>query len=108
MTVRCTFAHVDLHALQFNFRSISDFLASNVSVGPLNSPGKLPGVIAVVKANAYGHVTLLVHNPVAAPRLQSASIADARDFASRIEAIVKEGMTTIGDRQSADGGRQHV
>jgi len=55
VTVRCTFAHVDLHALQFNFRSISDFLASNVSVGPLNSPGKLPGVIAVVKANAYGH-----------------------------------------------------
>ena len=47
MTARCTFAHVDLAALQANFRAIAEFLQSDAS-----SP---PGIIAVVKANAYGH-----------------------------------------------------
>lgn len=49
MTTRCTFAHVDLDALQANFRNIRQFLA-------LNETGEgTPGIIAVVKANAYGH-----------------------------------------------------
>ena len=47
MSARCTFAHVDLAALRSNFRAISEFLAED-SDDP-------PGIIAVVKANAYGH-----------------------------------------------------
>ena len=43
MSARCTFAHVDLGALQSNFRALSAFL------------GGAAGIIAVVKANAYGH-----------------------------------------------------
>jgi alanine racemase len=67
MTSRCTFAHVDLRALQSNFRAISEFLSTNagspkgehyvrsadLQVGPTARPA--PGIIAVVKANAYGH-----------------------------------------------------
>jgi alanine racemase len=68
VSARCTFAHVDLRALQSNFRAISEFLSNNegspkgehydrssdvrsadLQVGPT------PGIIAVVKANAYGH-----------------------------------------------------
>jgi alanine racemase len=50
---RCTFAHVDLEALQSNFRSISEFLADgSVQLQPDRKP---PGIISVVKANAYGH-----------------------------------------------------
>jgi len=41
--IRSTVAHVDLNALQNNFRAIREFL------------GAKAGVIAVVKANAYGH-----------------------------------------------------
>ena len=69
MSARCTFAHVDLAALQSNFRVISEFLATNagspkgehydssvrsadLQVGLV---GPTPGIIAVVKANAYGH-----------------------------------------------------
>jgi alanine racemase len=48
MSTRCTFAHVDIGALQSNFRAISKFLSNNAG-----SP--TPGIIAVVKANAYGH-----------------------------------------------------
>ena len=47
MSARCTFAHIDLAALQANFTAIADFLKANTS--------KPPGIIAVVKANAYGH-----------------------------------------------------
>jgi alanine racemase len=82
VSARCTFAHVDLAALQSNFRAISEFLATNAGspkgehygnhvahednhgappAGPGNvrgadlQVGRSPGVIAVVKANAYGH-----------------------------------------------------
>ena len=44
--VRPTVARVDLAALQANYRSLVEYLS--------NSP-RPPGVIAVVKANAYGH-----------------------------------------------------
>jgi alanine racemase len=48
MSARCTFAHVDLVALQSNFRAITGF----VETGSADAP---PRVIGVVKANAYGH-----------------------------------------------------
>jgi alanine racemase len=43
---RPTVARVDLEAIRSNFRAISNFLSTG--------PGA-PGIIAVVKANAYGH-----------------------------------------------------
>ena len=50
--IRSTVAHVDLAALQANFRAIQAFLSRSAgSSGPATSPG----IIAVVKANAYGH-----------------------------------------------------
>ncbi|MBP1634282.1 MAG: alr [Acidobacteria bacterium] len=48
--IRCTFAHVDLVALQANYRAIEAYLAARTPPG-----GRRPGIIAVVKANAYGH-----------------------------------------------------
>jgi alanine racemase len=46
--VRSTVAHVDLAALQHNFTAIQAFLRQQSGQTP-------PGIIAVVKANAYGH-----------------------------------------------------
>ena len=53
--IRSTVAHVDLAALQANFRAIQNFLRSNPEPGTRNREHTPPGVIAVVKANAYGH-----------------------------------------------------
>jgi alanine racemase len=64
--IRSTVAHVDLAALQANFKAIQNFLAagtadpshlrrSAASAGQENSRRPVPQVIAVVKANAYGH-----------------------------------------------------
>ena len=46
--IRPTVARVDLHALRANYRSIVEFVGRE-------RPAHPPGVIAVVKANAYGH-----------------------------------------------------
>ena len=51
--IRSTVAHVDLAALQANFRAIREFLTSGATLKGL--PRKVPRIIAVVKANAYGH-----------------------------------------------------
>jgi len=50
--IRSTVARVDLAALQSNFRAIQAFLAQ--SDLPTLAP-RTPDIIAVVKANAYGH-----------------------------------------------------
>jgi len=58
--IRSTVAHVDLAALQANFKAIQQFLAEGsadptaASAGTMG-PRRVPKVIAVVKANAYGH-----------------------------------------------------
>lgn len=48
--IRSTFAHVDLDALQSNYRAIEAFLLARTPPGR-----RPPAIIAVVKANAYGH-----------------------------------------------------
>jgi len=50
--VRSTIADVDLDAVAHNFRTIARFLAAEPRAG---EPVRPPGIIAVVKANAYGH-----------------------------------------------------
>jgi alanine racemase len=52
--IRQTVAHVDLDAIRSNLRAVQAFLAAQPGAVPgrRTSP---PGVIAVVKANAYGH-----------------------------------------------------
>jgi alanine racemase len=52
--IRSTVAHVDLAALQANFRALQNFLRTNDSAGA-SAAASAPGIIAVVKANAYGH-----------------------------------------------------
>ena len=55
--VRCTTARVDLAALESNFKAIGAYLAGEAGLnrGAGRGPVVAPGIIAVVKANAYGH-----------------------------------------------------
>ncbi|MBA3295404.1 MAG: alanine racemase [Acidobacteria bacterium] len=56
--IRPTVARVDLDAIRSNLRAISDFLASgasHLSSGHKDRRRFPPAIIAVVKANAYGH-----------------------------------------------------
>ena len=88
---RCTFAHVDLAALQANFRAISAFLAH----GARHQPGqKAPGVIAVVKANAYGHGAAAIAVALEQAGAQMLAVADIeeaivlRDAGVRTEILI--------------------
>jgi len=49
--IRCTLAHVDLAKLAHNFREVTRFLSEH----PAARHRRPPGIIAVIKANAYGH-----------------------------------------------------
>jgi len=55
--VRCTTARVDLSALESNFNAISSYLHNETKLnrGAGRGPVLAPAIIAVVKANAYGH-----------------------------------------------------
>jgi alanine racemase len=67
--IRSTVAHVDLAALKANFRAIQEFLSQSHAARAFTAreaahtgtprtsseSGTTPGIIAVVKANAYGH-----------------------------------------------------
>jgi alanine racemase len=55
--VRCTAARVDLEALASNYRAIEAYLRAEASLNREAGAGvpRAPGIIAVVKANAYGH-----------------------------------------------------
>lgn len=54
---RCTAARVDLSALEHNFHAVTEHLVSEARLnrGAGRGPALPPGIIAVVKANAYGH-----------------------------------------------------
>jgi alanine racemase len=51
--IRSTVAHVDLAALQANFKAIQEFVTSGANLEGLRRHP--PRIVAVVKANAYGH-----------------------------------------------------
>jgi alanine racemase len=51
LVIRNTVAHVNLAALQANFRAIREFVSGGADSGRTRPPR----IIAVVKANAYGH-----------------------------------------------------
>jgi alanine racemase len=55
--IRCTSAHVDLDATRANYRALVEYLEREATLNRTagKTPSKSPGIIGVVKANAYGH-----------------------------------------------------
>jgi alanine racemase len=98
--IRSTVAHVDLAILRSNFRAVADFLAVNAlrerptAAGDRRQHPRAPGVIAVVKANAYGHgapAVALALQDAGAPMLACADIEEAivlREAGVRTEVLV--------------------
>jgi alanine racemase len=55
--IRCTSAHVNLDRTRRNYTAIAEYLQREAALnrGAGQRPSGAPGIIAVVKANAYGH-----------------------------------------------------
>jgi alanine racemase len=97
MSARCTFAHVDLAALQSNFRALSEFLAANA--GGLR---KAPGIISVVKANAYGHGAPAVGMALQEAGATLLACADIEEAIVLREAGVTAGILVFGALSVSD------
>jgi alanine racemase len=91
--IRCTAARVDLAAIQHNFRALAAYLAGEAAinrwVGAEAAPP--PGILAVVKANAYGHGAVPVARALREAGAEWLAVAD-----------IEEGLEL---RESGDRGR---
>jgi len=67
-------------------------LDAGLTVVPLS----ISGTIDVMKKGGVttrpGRVRLVVHPPVAAPKIESPTVSDARELATRIEGVVRSGL----------------
>jgi alanine racemase len=79
--IRCTAARVDLAALDQNFRAIASYLQGEASLnrGAGRGPVRPPGIIAVVKANAYGHGARPVARTLEAAGATMLAVADIEE-----------------------------
>jgi len=79
--VRCTSAHVDLGALASNFGALVAHLAAEAALNGVAGagPSRAPGIIAVVKANAYGHGAVPVARAFEAAGAAMLAVADIEE-----------------------------
>jgi alanine racemase len=107
--IRSTVAHIDLAALQSNFRAIQAFLAGRPEGRPLQ-PGargpqpeaRSPGIIAVVKANAYGHGSPRVAGALEAAGATMLAVADIEEGIVLREAGVRVPILVFGALSVSD------
>jgi alanine racemase len=98
--IRCTVAHVDLHALRANFRAIAAFMAAP---GPGRPARRVPpGVIGVVKANAYGHGAPQVAVALEQAGATMLACADIEEAIALREAGVKAAILIFGALSVSD------
>src|SRR2546427_233084 len=93
--IRPTVARVDLGALKANYRSIVDHLARE-------QPSRPPGLIAVVKANAYGHGAGQVARALEEAGADLLACADIEEGAALRSAGVKAEILVFGALSVSD------
>src|SRR4051794_32546761 len=93
--IRQTVARIDLHALKSNYRHIVDYLRSDAQSTP-------PGVIAVVKANAYGHGAGQVARALEDAGADLLACADIEEGAALRKAGVRADIVVFGALSVSD------
>src|SRR5207244_8873310 len=93
--IRPTVARVDLGALKSNYRAIVDHLSRERPVG-------MPGVIAVVKANAYGHGAAQVGRALEDAGADLLACADIEEGAALRAAGVRADILIFGALSVSD------
>ena len=94
--IRQTVAHVDLDAIRSNLRAISEFLTAG-------GPGvRTPQIIAVVKANAYGHGAAQVARALEGAGAAMLACADIEEAIVLREAGVRAPVLVFGALSVSD------
>jgi len=102
--VRCTTARVDLAALESNFRAIGSYLAheSGLNRGAGRGPAIAPSIIAVVKANAYGHGARRVAAALEAAGANMLAVADIEEGVDLRSAGIRAPILVFGALSVSD------
>jgi alanine racemase len=102
--VRCTTARVDLQALESNFKAISAYLAaeSGLNRDAGRGPALPPAIIAVVKANAYGHGARRVAATLEAAGATMLAVADIEEGVELRQAGVRAPILIFGALSVSD------
>lgn len=79
--IRCTAAHVHLDAVRHNLRAVQAMLAADAALNREAGAGPVvpPDIIAVVKANAYGHGAVDVARTLETAGAQMLAVADIEE-----------------------------
>jgi alanine racemase len=102
--VRCTTAHVNLNALESNFKAIGAYLAheSGLNRGVGRGPAIAPSIIAVVKANAYGHGARRVAAALEAAGATMLAVADIEEGVDLRKAGIRAPILVFGALSVSD------
>ena len=105
--VRCTTARVDLGALEANYLALTNYLSAEATVNRGAGRGVVlpPRIIAVVKANAYGHGAARVARALEAAGATMLAVADVEEGVTLRDAgvqvpILVFGALSVRDRKS--------
>jgi len=97
--IRQTVAHVDLEAVRANYREIAAFLGAGRADA---AAPRAPGVIGVVKANAYGHGAVEVARALEAERVAMLACADIEEGIALRQAGVRTPILVFGALSVSD------
>jgi alanine racemase len=97
--IRSTVAHVDLSALQDNFRAIRSFVTARTPAGV-----RPPQVIGVVKANAYGHGAARVGQALEVAGARVLACADIEEGVVLRSAGIRSAILVFGALSVSDLG----
>ncbi len=103
--VRCTTARVDLNALESNFKAIGAYLAHESGLNRAagrGGPAIPPSIIAVVKANAYGHGARRVAATLEAAGANMLAVADIEEGVDLRKAGIKAPILIFGALSVSD------
>ena len=102
--IRSTAAHVDLAATRTNYQAIASYLVKeagfNRSAG--HGPASPPGIIAVVKANAYGHGAVRIARALEEAGADWLAVADIEEGIELREAGVRARILVFGALSVSD------
>ena len=105
---RCTAARVDLAALEANFRAIGAYLKDEAGLnrGAGRGPVLPPGIIAVVKANAYGHGARPVAKTLEAAGATMLAVADIEEGVDLRASGIRAPILVFGALSVSDARRR--
>jgi len=102
--IRCTAARVDLDATRANYRAMATYLTREAGLNQRagRGPAAPPGIIAVIKANAYGHGAVRIARALEEAGASWLAVADIEEGIELREAGARARILIFGALSVSD------